>query len=89
MDENYDIPRSHQHPYYRLKALHSPGAVSTASGSVGGAAGAGSLITSSTPNLLADVTGAGRQRHFYTNAAPTSREGNVFRYDFVEQVSGW
>lgn len=89
VEENYDIPRSHQHPYYRLKALHSPGAVSTASGCVSGAGGgSGASLTSSTPNLLSDVAagGAGRQRHFYTNAAPTSREGNVFRYDFVEQV---
>lgn len=27
-----------------------------------------------------------RRSHFYTNAAPTKIEGNVFRYDFDEQV---
>lgn len=28
-----------------------------------------------------------KKRHFYTNAAPTKVEGNVFRYDFDDKVS--
>lgn len=27
--------------------------------------------------------------HFYTNAAPSKVEGNVFRYDFDEQVNAF
>lgn len=59
-------------------------------------------ITASTPNLVDNFSTMSvastpqskfstlqhRPRpHFYTNAAPTKIEGNVFRYDFDEQVS--
>lgn len=47
-------------------------------------------ITSSTPNLSAELTASKipRRSHFYSNAAPSKMDGNVFRYDFVEQVKG-
>lgn len=81
VEENYDIPRSHQLPYYTMKQpLTSSTHLNMSSG----------IGATSTPNLLADIpplsTKDANYRHFYTNAAPTSLEGNVFRYDFVEQV---
>lgn len=42
-------------------------------------------FTSSTPNLISNEHTINKA-HFYSNAAPTKIEGNVFRYDFVEQV---
>lgn len=97
VEENYDIPRSHQMPYYNLNSSHeadeqqhSP-TLSLNS----------DAITASTPNLSEQFstmsmtstpqskfsTMQHKPRHFYTNAAPTKIEGNVFRYDFDEQAS--
>lgn len=55
------------------------------------------LIASSTPNLMVSDTNGGSQcgtlgrgtlrPHCYTNAAPQRVEGNVFRFDFSEQVT--
>lgn len=84
VDENYDIPRSHHLPYYSLNsnstaandqdiALTPFDGERTATASL---AGSTSTLNSSTLQ---------RPRpHFYTNAAPTKMEGNVFRYDFDE-----
>lgn len=46
-------------------------------------------ITSSTPNLSLESNAMKipRRSHFYSNAAPSKLDGNVFRYDFVEQVT--
>lgn len=82
MDENYDIPRSHQ-PYIRMPSI-SPGAFSSTTTLA--------ALATSTPNLLTDGTASttatgGVRRHVYTNAAPTNHENNVFRFDFDEQVS--
>ncbi|XP_065359776.1 protein daughter of sevenless isoform X2 [Calliphora vicina] len=99
VEESYDIPRSHQLPYYNmahlLEKITSPEA---------------NPIAASTPNLMAGldtVPGSpssvisvahslGPQSsnmrtlprpHCYTNAAPSKVEGNVFRYDFIEQTN--
>lgn len=53
------------------------------------------LVASSTPNLMMSEAGSqcgtlGRTRpHCYSNAAPQRIEGNVFRFDFSEQVNAW
>lgn len=81
VEESYDIPRSHNLPYYNMSQLfdkvNSPE----------------NPVAASTPNLLLDAeplsaTSSSRtlpRPHCYTNAAPTKMEGNVFRYDFIDQ----
>ncbi|XP_055911248.1 protein daughter of sevenless [Eupeodes corollae] len=81
VEESYDIPRSHNLPYYNMSQLfdkvNSPE----------------NPVAASTPNLLLDAeplsaTSSNRtlpRPHCYTNAAPTKMEGNVFRYDFIDQ----
>lgn len=81
VEESYDIPRSHNLPYYNMSQLfdkvNSPE----------------NPVAASTPNLLLEAeplsaTSSSRtlpRPHCYTNAAPTKMEGNVFRYDFVDQ----
>lgn len=49
----------------------------------------GDSIVSSTPNLVQENGDSATlerpdSKHFYTNAAPTKIEGNVFRYDFFD-----
>lgn len=99
VDESYDIPRSHQLPYYNManlmEKITSPEA---------------NPIAASTPNLMAGLdtvpgspssvisvahsldpqssnTRTLPRPHCYTNAAPSKGEGNVFRYDFIEQTN--
>lgn len=77
VEDSYDIPRSHQMPYYNLNESNSisPTMIDR------------NQITASTPNLSDVVTSTIPKRsHFYSNAAPSKMDGNVFRYDFVEQV---
>lgn len=47
------------------------------------------LLATSTPNLITDTLTrkTPNRSHFYSNAAPSKMDGNVFRYDFVEQVN--
>ncbi|KAH8296093.1 hypothetical protein KR054_001523 [Drosophila jambulina] len=108
IEERYDIPRSHQLPYYNVNQLlgERPVVVTSPHNS--------NPIAASTPNLMAataavmtaatttatatnpgqipvasPTTSAARtlpRPHCYTNAAPTKMEGNVFRYDFMEQA---
>lgn len=82
VEESYDIPRSHQLPYYNMNNLQQQ--LSPLDNQP---------IASSTPDLIAETELSERNStrtlprpHFYTNAAPTKVEGNVFRYDFIEQV---
>ncbi|EDW78826.1 uncharacterized protein Dwil_GK12654 [Drosophila willistoni] len=108
IEESYDIPRSHQLPYYNVNQLlgerpmtsphnTNPIAASTpnlmadvaaiSSSSTAGAAAAAALTGGPTPSPSA-VSASARtlpRPHCYTNAAPTKMEGNVFRYDFIEQ----
>lgn len=82
VEESYDIPRSHNLPYYNLNPFNQASPRSCKE-----------FIRSSTPNLNSDVDPVFSpissktlpRPHFYTNAAPTKTEGNVFRYDFIEQ----
>ncbi|KAL9905467.1 daughter of sevenless isoform 2-T2 [Glossina fuscipes fuscipes] len=96
VDESYDIPRSHQLPYYNMAHLIDKMTTSP---------GEANPIAASTPNLVpvpaspaSSVTSSSNQTttttnivrtlprpHCYTNAAPSKVEGNVFRYDFMEQ----
>uniref|UniRef100_A0A182RFH5 PH domain-containing protein n=1 Tax=Anopheles funestus TaxID=62324 RepID=A0A182RFH5_ANOFN len=85
IEQFYDIPRSHQHPYTG-SSMHLP------DGDLLSPLSQCDLVASSTPNLISEFgTGSqcgtlGRPRpHCYTNAAPTKVEGNVFRFDFSEQ----
>lgn len=94
MDENYDIPRSHHLPYYSLNNNNLDNIDSSLSPII-------EPTIASTPKLdennetgqplaSANQRSATLQKsrpHFYTNAAPTKVEGNVFRYDFDEQQS--
>uniref|UniRef100_A0A1S4GQG0 PH domain-containing protein n=1 Tax=Anopheles gambiae TaxID=7165 RepID=A0A1S4GQG0_ANOGA len=85
IEQFYDIPRSHQHPYTG-SSMHLP------DGDLLSPLSQCDLVASSTPNLISDFGSGsqcgtlGRPRpHCYTNAAPTKIEGNVFRFDFSEQ----
>uniref|UniRef100_A0A336LKP1 CSON010146 protein n=1 Tax=Culicoides sonorensis TaxID=179676 RepID=A0A336LKP1_CULSO len=94
LEESYDIPRSHNITHQQNKnnttkfdninGLPTPGFSPL---------DARNVIASSTPNLIQepsqDVDGCKTLPHSkqncYTNAAPTTVEGNIFRYDFSEQ----
>uniref|UniRef100_A0A182MBJ6 PH domain-containing protein n=1 Tax=Anopheles culicifacies TaxID=139723 RepID=A0A182MBJ6_9DIPT len=83
IEQFYDIPRSHQHPYTG-SSMHLP------DGDLLSPLSQCDLVASSTPNLISEFGSQcgtlGRPRpHCYTNAAPTKVEGNVFRFDFSEQ----
>lgn len=94
VDENYDIPRSHQLPYTKLGEVRDVenaiglGASGTSasmleldenrSEKISASHASGKFISSTLPK---------KRSHFYTNAAPSKIEGNFFRYDFDEKVS--
>lgn len=88
VDERYDIPRSHRIGKGRQSS------VSTFDDGIS-PLDMKNVIASSTPNLIQnDATGGvgcsmtlpHAKHNFYTNAAPTKIEGNIFRYDFFDQV---
>ena len=70
---SYDIPRSHQ-PHFSSQQNIDNGSVLSLNVS----------LISSTPNLITTGENGDRRQNFYSNAAPTTVEGNVFRYDFFE-----
>uniref|UniRef100_A0A182NJG6 PH domain-containing protein n=1 Tax=Anopheles dirus TaxID=7168 RepID=A0A182NJG6_9DIPT len=89
IEQFYDIPRSHQHPYTG-SSMHLP------DGDLLSPLSQCDLVASSTPNLISEfgsisggslcgTLGRPARPHCYTNAAPTKVEGNVFRFDFSEQ----
>ncbi|EDW30182.1 GL22454 [Drosophila persimilis] len=107
IEESYDIPRSHQLPYYNVSQLlgerpvtsphnSNPIAASTpnlmaaadlAAGAVPVAVAANPCQTPATIAATSPTSARTLPRpHCYTNAAPTKMEGNVFRYDFIEQM---
>ncbi|XP_052847172.1 protein daughter of sevenless isoform X2 [Drosophila gunungcola] len=105
IEESYDIPRSHQLPYYNLNQLLSERPVTSPHNSNPIAASTPNLMAAGLGSMTAILTAANPAqigaaqpvassptsartlpRHCYTNAAPTKMEGNVFRYDFVEQA---
>jgi hypothetical protein len=70
----YDLPRSHQKYPGNYRDSDT---ISISSHDI---------TATSTPNFL--QSGNNRQiKHNYTNAAPMMAGGNVFRYDFDDQVS--
>ncbi|GAB0100597.1 Protein daughter of sevenless [Sergentomyia squamirostris] len=77
VEESYDIPRSHWMPYISGGTL-SPKFLTTAPPDI--------LATSTTPDLVPQTEKIVNNSHYYTNAAPVKVEGNVFRYDFMEQA---
>lgn len=80
VEESYDIPRSHWMPYFsghrNNNVLPSPKLLTTTP----------DILASSTPDLVPQVEKIVNNSHYYTNAAPVRVEGNVFRYDFMEQA---
>lgn len=99
VDESYDIPRSHQLPYYNmgnlLEKITSPEANPIAASTPNLMAGLDTVpgspasVISATHSLGPQISSNVRtltRPHCYTNAAPSKVvEGNVFRYDFIEQ----
>lgn len=98
VEENYDIPRSHQMPYYNLNNSQdnedhdgiSPtlstlsDAITVSTPNLAGRFSSMSMV-SATSSKFSTMHNASRT-HSYTNAAPSNVDGNVFRYDFHEQV---
>lgn len=80
VEESYDIPRSHWLPYFSggqrggNNNVPSPKLTTTPD-----------ILASSTPDLVPQGEKIVNNSHYYTNAAPVRVEGNVFRYDFMEQ----
>lgn len=71
---SYDIPRSHQPPYFSSQQNIDNGSVFSQNMS----------LISSTPNLIGATGDSMSRQNFYSNAAPTTMDGNVFRYDFFD-----
>ncbi|XP_075159640.1 daughter of sevenless [Haematobia irritans] len=94
VDESYDIPRSHQLPYYNmanlLEKITSPEANPIAASTPNLMAGA-DTVPSSPASVISQLSSNVRtlpRPHCYTNAAPSKVvEGTVFRYDFIEQTN--
>lgn len=92
VEESYDIPRSHHLPYYNLNN-NSSGNDNNANSPTLSINKDDSLLSEgaacSTPikHPQKMSTLQKNTRHFYTNAAPTKVEGNVFRYDFDDNVN--
>ncbi|XP_055686754.1 protein daughter of sevenless [Lutzomyia longipalpis] len=80
VEESYDIPRSHWMPYFsgqrNNSTLASPKLLTTTPDI---------LASTRTPDVVSQVEKIVNNSHYYTNAAPVRVEGNVFRYDFMEQ----
>lgn len=91
MDESYDIPRSHQIPYTKNNDSNSEsselGAIGTSTSMLDLVETRSSRISESGAEFSSS-TMPKKRSHFYTNAAPSKVEGNVFRYDFDDKVSG-
>lgn len=79
VEENYDIPRSHQQNFNRRDNSEN---ISVSSLNI-------PQLVSSTPNLIptqqSQTLDRPNRSHFYSNAAP-SKQGNVFRYDFFDDT---
>ncbi|XP_013112077.2 protein daughter of sevenless isoform X1 [Stomoxys calcitrans] len=93
VDESYDIPRSHQLPYCNMAnimdKITSPDANPIAASTPNLMASIES-VPSSPASVISQLSSNVRtlpRPHCYTNAAPSKVEGNVFRYDFVEQTN--
>lgn len=99
VEESYDIPRSHQLPYYNIAHLTekvlspeaNPIAASTPNLMTGLDTVPGSpssvISVAHSLGLQSSTTRTLPRPHCYTNAAPSKIEGNVFRYDFIEQTN--
>lgn len=91
MDESYDIPRSHQLPY--VKSIDISIRETTSASNLSESNAVTSKLDESRPDSSISTNSNVElnsttlpKRNFYTNAAPTKVEGNVFRYDFDEKV---
>ncbi|XP_067643183.1 protein daughter of sevenless isoform X2 [Eurosta solidaginis] len=78
----YDIPRSHQLPYHNLEEMFKEKIL------INNNMNSSKSLTSldNINDCVKTNTDTSLHKHFYTNAAPNKHEGNVFRYDFIEQV---
>lgn len=87
MDESYDIPRSHQFPYTKMNENNN-GENSMEFGASGTSPSMSELNDSrSGRKFPMNMNVTKKRSHFYTNAAPSKAEGNVFRYDIEDSVS--
>lgn len=91
MDESYDIPRSHQLPYTKLKEPNNYENFMDLD-ACGTSASMLELDEGRSSKKIGDkveftTSTMPKKRHFYTNAAPAKFDGNVFRYDFDDKVS--
>ncbi|XP_073843515.1 daughter of sevenless isoform X2 [Musca autumnalis] len=99
VDESYDIPRSHQLPYYNIANImekaNSPEANPIAASTPNLMSGTDTVpsspasVISATHSLGPQISSSVRtlpRPHCYTNAAPCKVENNVFRYDFIDQT---
>lgn len=102
IEESYDIPRSHQLPYYNVNQLlgerpvvvtspHNSNPIAASTPNLMAATAAALTATATNPSQMPATSPTTSARtlprpHCYTNAAPTKMEGNVFRYDFMEQA---
>ncbi|XP_061386863.1 protein daughter of sevenless [Musca vetustissima] len=99
VEESYDIPRSHQLPYYNMtnimEKVNSPEANPIAASTPNLMSGSDTVpsspasVISATQSLGPQMSSSVRtlpRPHCYTNAAPCKVENNVFRYDFIDQT---
>lgn len=102
IEESYDIPRSHQLPYCNVGQLlgerpvtspHNSNPIAASTPNLMADANVVALVNPSpaAPHTATATNSPTSARtlprpHCYTNAAPTRMEGNVFRYDFIEQA---
>ncbi|XP_034482762.1 protein daughter of sevenless [Drosophila innubila] len=102
IEESYDIPRSHQLPYCNVGQLlgerpvtspHNSNPIAASTPNLMADASAAPIVnpSSAAPHPATATNSPTSARtlprpHCYTNAAPTRMEGNVFRYDFIEQT---
>lgn len=97
VEESYDIPRSHQLPYTKIRDSNSDSNNADAiAGDLRSSGTCSSMLElSNDRSSIKTTSNSGeaefssstipKRRHFYTNAAPAKIEGNVFRYDFTEE----
>ncbi|XP_036325454.1 protein daughter of sevenless, partial [Rhagoletis pomonella] len=84
VEESYDIPRSHQLPYYNIDQMFKENQLDSKVKS-----SKCTMLLSSTVEDTKSEYKIILSKHFYTNAAPKNVEGNVFRYDFVDHSTSF
>lgn len=101
VEESYDIPRSHQLPYTKIRDSNNGNSeYNNTDGITSELRSSGtcssmlelsddrSSIKKASNSAEAEFSSSTipKRRHFYTNAAPAKIEGTFFRYDFEDKV---